>query len=78
MSGQVERRQALIDEVNEHEAPDGETALALIAKRFIGTSLRHCRRSLVRSPRANDWLERISLVLRHPGPGAVGHYDACD
>ncbi len=31
MSGQVERRQALIDEVNEREAPDGETALALIA-----------------------------------------------
>jgi hypothetical protein len=30
MSGQVDRQQALIDEINEREAPDGETALELL------------------------------------------------
>ena len=30
MNGQVERQQAIIDEINEREAPDGETALGLL------------------------------------------------
>jgi hypothetical protein len=28
--GQVERQQAMIDEINEREAPDGDTALSLL------------------------------------------------
>jgi hypothetical protein len=30
VTGQVERQQMLIDEINEREAPDGETALELL------------------------------------------------
>jgi hypothetical protein len=30
MNGQIERQQALIDQINEREAPDGETALGLL------------------------------------------------
>jgi hypothetical protein len=30
VSGQVERQQALIDEINERDAPDGETAIQLL------------------------------------------------
>ena len=30
MNGLVERQQAMIDEINEREAPDGETALGLL------------------------------------------------
>jgi hypothetical protein len=30
MNGQLERQQTLIDEINEREAPDGETALWLL------------------------------------------------
>lgn len=30
MNGQIERQQAMIDEMNEREAPDGETALGLL------------------------------------------------
>jgi hypothetical protein len=30
MNGQLERQQALVDEINEREAPDGETALGLL------------------------------------------------